>query len=113
MIADTETYYEQYDDECPELDNSPDGIPGGISQCPCPICIQYSEGKRDQRIPKFNDYEEIYLERTKALTEHQYLLCAASIWAFHVDSRSWRTSAPDLRAQDWALFMNQTNLKLQ
>ena len=99
VIADTETYYLQVRDEDTrwEFESVPDGLPGGISQCPCPICTTYNERRKRQRIAKFHDYVEIYPERTKELTEHQYLVCAANIWAFHVESRAWRMLDPNPR----------------
>ena len=68
----------------------PDGMPRGVSQCLCSYCLKFNKGISSRSAPLFSDYNEIYIERTEKLSEHQYLLCMGSIWAYIFKLQSWR-----------------------
>lgn len=91
-MVDSETYYTiDQPDSRPALGKAPDGMPNGVSQCLCPVYLKYNIGASKRKNTKFNEYDNIYPEKTNKLTEHQYLICSGAVMAFVMDAREWGT----------------------
>lgn len=91
MIADSETCYKAEETHLrPDLYQISDGVPQGVPQCLCTICLRFNAGVKMQKTAKFSEYDSIYVERINELTAHQYLLCSETVRAYVMSSRSWR-----------------------
>ncbi|KAL8792691.1 MAG: hypothetical protein Q9195_004751 [Heterodermia aff. obscurata] len=74
----------------PVLGQVSDGLPKGVGQCLCPICLKVKRSVDTRRSSKFSDYEDMPVEKTRELTSHQYILCSRSVWAYFMKARGWR-----------------------
>ena len=74
----------------PTLGDSADDVPRGVTQCLCTICTKYTKIFDTRKTSPFSSYDKIYVEKTKELTAHQYLLCSESMNAYVLKDRSWR-----------------------
>ena len=90
-MVDSETMFKKDHAELkPRLGDLGDNVPRGVSQCFCTICLKYNRIADTRKASRFSEYDEIYVEKTKELTAHQYLLCSASVYAYVLKARSWR-----------------------
>lgn len=90
-MVDSDTYYRiEKPDLMPKLAQLSDGVPRGIPQCLCRICLKYNTSADKRKKSKFSEYDDIRVERTHELTAHQYLLCSESVPAYVMKARSWR-----------------------
>lgn len=58
-------------------------------KCTCPACDVDDPLLRVVRRYKFDDYDDIDLQSTKQLTDHQYLLCWSHVHGFVLKDRAW------------------------
>ena len=91
VIADSQTRFRiEAPEDMPILGDISDGLPRGIRQCLCPVCLNFKRGVDMRKSSKFPDHENISVEKTRELTAHQYLLCSRSVWAYVMKARDWR-----------------------
>ena len=83
-------FNKDHDERKPTLGDLADNVPRGVSQCLCTICLKYNKIADTRKTSRFSGYDDIYVEKTKELTEHQYLLCSDSVYAYVLKTRSWR-----------------------
>ncbi|KAL4807016.1 P-loop containing nucleoside triphosphate hydrolase protein [Aspergillus unguis] len=57
-----------------------------MPKCPCQTCHD-KETHQQRRV--FDDYDNIDLQRTTTLTDHQYMLCASHVYGFVLKDRVW------------------------
>ena len=89
-MVDSETYYKSESPHLtPKIGNVPNGVPMGVSQCLCSVCLKYNTGASKRKTSIFDGYNDIYPERTDELTAHQYLICSAFVMAFITEARCW------------------------
>ena len=91
VVADTETRLRiEAPQETPLLGQVSDGMPRGVRQCLCPVCLNIKRGADMRKNAKFPEYDDIPVKKATELTAHQYLLCARAVWAYVMKARSWR-----------------------
>ena len=89
-MADSTAYFEiDHPPAMPNLGRMSDGLPRGVFQCLCPICLKLNTGVDMRKTSRYSEYDLIAVEKTKELTAHQYLLCSDSMWAFVMKDRIW------------------------
>ena len=98
-MVDTELYYKE---ECPEYRPSVgelnDIFGSGVSECYCDVCSNSKTRGIRPKTPRFSNYDDLYPEETKTLTNHQYFICGSEVYAYIFKNRAWgkRNSADGL-----------------
>ncbi|KAG8525529.1 uncharacterized protein KY384_009173 [Bacidia gigantensis] len=77
-------------DERPVVGGLSDGVPTGIYQCSCTVCLKLKSTAARRKISPFAEYDGITPEKNKVLTSHQYILCSGSITVYELRSLEWR-----------------------
>ena len=90
VIADSDTLFKIDKPKArPQIGLVSDGLPQGVFQCLCAVCLRFNTGVDTRKSSKYSEYDLISVERTKELTAHQYLLCSESVWVYVMKDRSW------------------------
>lgn len=92
-MVDSEVYYEEVASEHkPVLDEVDDTPAYRISECLCHVCLKSKQRGVRPKTSMYSSYDDIYPETTMSLTDHQYLLCPPSVYAYIFKSRAWGKS---------------------
>ncbi len=102
-MVDSEVYYEGFEKERPFLGEIGDTLPYSVSECLCRVCLKTKQRGVRPRSSRYSDYDDLYPETTKSLTNHQYFLCPPSVYAYIFKSRAWGKS---FRADRLPLYQN-------
>lgn len=94
-MVDTEVYYaEEASHKRPILGNVGDTPAYGVSECLCHVCLKSKQSGIRRKISRYSSYDDLYMETTKSLTDHQYFLCPPSVYAYVFKSREWGKRLP-------------------
>ena len=94
-MVDTEVYFAEVDPtKRPDLGKVGDTPTTGISDCLCHVCLKSNRRGIGRKTSKYSAYDEIDLETTKHLTDHQYFLCPPSVYAYLFKNRDWGKDLP-------------------
>ena len=100
-MLDTEVYYaEEKPNRRPLLGKIDDTSAYGVSECLCHVCLRSKKSGVRRKISRYSSYDDIYMEVTKSLTDHQYFLCPPSVYAYVFKTREWGKS---LLVDGWLL----------
>ena len=103
-MVDSEVYYEEFEGDRPFLGGILDTSPYSVSECLCHVCLKTKQRGVRPKLSRYSDYDDLYPETTKTLTNHQYFLCPTSVWAYVFKSRAWGKS---LRADYLPLYQDK------
>ena len=98
-MVDTELYYQREgSEERLSLGELDDSLESGVSECLCDVCSKSKNRGIRPKTSRFSNYDDLYPEETKTLTNHQYFICDLSVYAYVFKTRSWgkRNSADGL-----------------
>lgn len=96
-MVDTESYFmKEASAETPILGGLNDVMVFGVTDCLCSVCLKFKKRGYQAAKSKFSDYDGIYPETTKEITDHMKFLCRDSIQAYHLKSRTWGKRNPTL-----------------
>lgn len=94
-MVDSQVYYaEVIPGQRPVVGNCGDNPESGVSKCLCHVCLKSKQRGIRPKISRYSNYDDLYPETTKFLTNHQYFLCAPEVHAYVFKSRSWGKSFP-------------------
>ncbi|KAL3465911.1 hypothetical protein BJX64DRAFT_252150 [Aspergillus heterothallicus] len=60
-----------------------------VPSCPCESCHAKETQEHSIQRRKFDDYDDIDLNASTSLTDHQYMLCWSHVYAFVLKDRVW------------------------
>ena len=94
-MVDSDVYYTEVASRAmPILGNCGDSPESGVSKCLCHVCLKSKQRDIRPKVSRFSNYDDLYPETTKFLTNHQYFLCAPQVFAYVFKSRAWGKSLP-------------------
>ena len=94
-MVDIQVYYAERDPaNRPLLGDTYDTPAYGVSECLCHVCLKSKQRGVRPKSSRYSSYDDLYPEKTKSLTDHQYFLCPPSVPAYIFKSRAWGKSLP-------------------
>ena len=94
-MVDSEVYCAEEDSRAkPLLGEVGDTTESDVSECLCPVCSKSKQRGVRPKTSMYSNYDELYPETTKSLTDHQYFLCPPAVQAYVFKSRKWGKSPP-------------------
>ena len=91
-MVDSQEYYAENPQNRPVLGEIGDTPAYSVSECLCHVCLKTKQRGIRPKISRYSNYDDLYPETTKALTNHQYFLCPPSVYAYIFKSRAWGKS---------------------
>lgn len=92
-MVDSEVYYMEVASAKsaprPILGDCGDTTEFGVSKCLCHVCLNSKQRGIQPKISRYSNYDDLFPETTKSLTNHQYFLCAPEVHAYVFKSRAW------------------------
>lgn len=76
-----------------EQGNDSLGLNTRAPSCQCAVCAAATSETLYQRVA-FDDYDDINIDSTTELTEHQYFLCWSHVYAYALQDRLWGKEPP-------------------